>query len=166
VEVHSGELRGPMRIVETLRQDAMIAARMLRRRPGFAIAAKATLALGIGANTAIFSLINATLLEPLPYPEADRIVQLWLTAPDGGGVTLSIPEVNILAQQTDAFEDVAAYDLGGPGVNITGVDEPEQVKAIHVSAAYFRLFGARVESGRPASRSRDHVGFDVSAGPL
>ena len=86
MDVHSGELRGPMRIVETLRQDAMIAARMLRRRPGFAIAAMATLALGIGANTAIFSLINATLLEPLPYPEADRIVQLWLTAPDGGGV--------------------------------------------------------------------------------
>ena len=79
-----------MRIFEMLRQDAATAVRMLRRSSGFVTAAVATLALGIGANTAIFSLINATLLEPLPYPHADRIVQLWLTAPNGGGLTLSI----------------------------------------------------------------------------
>jgi putative ABC transport system permease protein len=138
-----------------LRQDTATAVRMLRRSSWFATAAVATLALGIGANTAIFSLINATLLEPLPYPQADRIVQLWLTAPDGGGLTMSIPEINILAQQTDAFEHVAAYDFGGPGVNITGVGEPEQVKAIHVSAAYFQLFGARVESGRTFTADED-----------
>src|SRR5713101_4198029 len=101
-----------MRILEMLRYDATIAVRMLRRSPGFAVAATATLALGLGANTAIFSLINATLLEPLPYPQPDRIVQLWLTAPNGGGLILSIPEVNILTQQTSAFEDVAAYDFG------------------------------------------------------
>jgi predicted permease len=128
---------------------------MLRRSSGFAIAAVATLALGIGANTAIFSLINATLLEPLPYPAADRIVQLWLTTPSGDGLTLSIPEVNALAQQTSVFENVAAYDFGGPGVNITGVGEPEQVKAIHVSASYFGLFGARVDSGRTFTSEED-----------
>ena len=144
-----------MRILEMLRHDAATAARMLRRSPGFAMAATATLALGIGANTAIFSLINATLLEPLPYPAPDRIVQFWLTAPNGGGLILSIPEVNILAQQTSVFEDVAAYDFGGPGVNITAVGEPEQVKAIHVSASYFRLFGARVESGRTFTADED-----------
>src|SRR6266481_4735641 len=103
-----------MRILDAMQQDLTTAIRVLRRNYGFAIAALVTLALGIGANTAIFSLVNATLLEPLPYPQADRIVQLWLTAPNGGGLTLSIPEVNILARQTDAFEDVAAYDLGGP----------------------------------------------------
>ena len=144
-----------MRILEMLRQDAAIALRMLRRSPGFAIAAVATLAVGIGANTAIFSLINATLLEPLPYPESDRIVQLWLASPDGGGLTLSIPEFNTLSQQADALEDVAAYDFGGPGVNITGVGEPEQVKAIHVSRAYFRLFGARIEAGRTFTEGED-----------
>ena len=144
-----------MRILEMLRYDAAIAVRMLRRSPGFAVAATATLALGIGANTAIFSLINATLLEPLPYPQPDRIVQLWLTAPNGGGLILSIPEVNILTQQTSAFEDVAAYDFGGPGVNITAVGEPEQVKAIHVSASYFRLFGARLEFGHTFTADED-----------
>src|SRR5689334_7746821 len=144
-----------MRILEMLRQDAITALRMLRRSPGFAIAAVATLAVGVGANTAIFSLINATLLEPLPYPESDRIVQLWLTSPDGGGVTLSIPEFNILSQQTAAFEDVAAYDFGGPGVNVTGAGAPQQVSAIHVSRAYFRLFGARVEAGRTFTEDED-----------
>ena len=144
-----------MRILEMLRYDAAIAVRMLRRSPGFAVAATATLALGIGANTAIFSLINTTLLEPLPYPQPDRIVQLWLMAPNGGGLILSIPEVNILTQQTSAFEDVAAYDFGGPGVNITAVGEPEQVKAIHVSASYFRLFGARLEFGRTFTADED-----------
>src|SRR5260370_22246644 len=144
-----------MRILEILRQDAAITTRMLRRSPGFAIAAVSTLALGIGANTAIFTLINTTLLEPLPYPGADRMVQLWLTAPTGGGLTLSIPEINVLTQQTNAFDAVAAYDFGGPGVNITGVGEPEQVKAIHVSASYFRLFGARVESGRTFTPDED-----------
>jgi putative ABC transport system permease protein len=143
-----------MRIIETMRQDASTGVRMLRRSSGFTIAAIVTLAVGIGANTAIFSLINAALLEPLPYPEADRIVQLWLTAPNGGGLTLSIPEVNILTRQTDVFEDVAAYDFGGPGVNVNGVGEAEQVKAIHASAAYFRLFGAHVEFGRTFQRRR------------
>ena len=92
-----------MRILEILRQDATIAARMLRRSSGFALAAVATLAVGIGATTAIFSLINVTLLEPLPYPDADRIVQFWFTTPEGSGLTLSIPEFNLLAQQIERF---------------------------------------------------------------
>ena len=132
-----------------------IAARALRRSPGFAITATATLALAIGANTAIFSLISFTLLEPLPYPDADRIVQFWMTTPGGSGLTLSIPEVNALARETALFEDVSAYDFGGPGVNITSSGEPEQVKAIHVSAGYFRLFGAHVETGRTFTADED-----------
>jgi len=142
-------------IVGMLRQDVATAVGMLRRSPAFAIAAVATLGIGIGVNTAIFSLIDATLLEPLPYPQADRIVQIWFTAPNGGGTTLSIPQINLLAQQTDAFEAVAAYDFGGPGVNLTGAGEPEQVKALHVSAVYFRLFGARVETGRTFNEEED-----------
>ena len=138
-----------------LLEDLRIAARTLRRSVGFTIAALATLALGIGANTAIFSLINAALLQPLPYPDADRIVQFWLTMPGGGGVTLSIPEFNLLAQQDNVFQDVTAYDFGGPGVNITDAGEPEQVKAIHVSRSYFRLFGARVEAGRTFTVEED-----------
>jgi putative ABC transport system permease protein len=144
-----------MRTLELLLQDVRMAARTLRRSAGFTIAVMAALALGIGANTAIFSLINTTLLQPLPYPDADRIVQLWFTTPGGSGLTLSIPEFNLLAQQSAVFEDVAAYDFGGPGVNITDAGEPEQVKAIHISRSYFRLFGARVTSGRTFTADED-----------
>jgi predicted permease len=129
--------------------------RSLRRAPVFSIAAIATLALGIGANTAIFSLIDATLLDPLPYPDAGRIVQIWFTTQDGASTNHSIPAVNILARQSQIFENVTAYDFGGPGVNLTGGDQPEQVQAIHVSAAYFRLFGAPFELGRGFTADED-----------
>lgn len=66
-----------------------------------------------------------------------------------------IPEVNLLAQQTEVFQDFAAYDFGGPGVNITGLDAPEQVQGIHVSRNYFRLFGARFQLGRGFSADED-----------
>lgn len=113
------------------------------------------LAIGIGVNTAIFTLINAALLAPLPYPKADRIVQLWLTEQGGSGLILSVPEINLLARQSRLFQDFAAYDFGGPGVNVAGASEPEQVKAIHVSRDYFRLFGARFEIGRSFSTDED-----------
>jgi putative ABC transport system permease protein len=129
--------------------------RSLRRSPAFTIAAVATLALGIGANTAIFSLIDATLLDPLPYPDSDRIVQIWFTSPTGADTNQSIPALNILAQQSQVFNDVTAYDFGGPGVNLTGRDQPEQVQAIHVSAPYFHLFGARFEFGRSFTADED-----------
>ena len=141
--------------LDAIRQDLPSGLRMLWRSPGFAIAAFSALALGIGANTAIFTLINAVLLAPLPYPRSDRIVQLWLTYPGSGGLLLSIPEINLLAQQTRVLQDFAVYDFRGPGVNITGVGEPEQVKAIHVSSNYFRLFGARIQIGRSFSVDED-----------
>src|SRR5215472_2434815 len=124
-----------MRALDAILQELAGGFRALRRRPGFAIAAITILALGIGANTAIFTLINAVLLAPLPYPQADRIVQFWMTYQSGSGLILSIPEINLLQQQS-IFEDFAAYDFGGPGVNITGDPEPEQVKALHASRNY------------------------------
>jgi predicted permease len=143
--------------LDAIRQDLAGGFRALRRRPGFAIAAITILALGIGANTAIFTLVNAVLLAPLPYPQADRIVQLWLSdrRAGGGGLVLSLPEINLLAQQKGLFQAFAAYDFGGPGVNVTGSSEPEQVKAIHVSRDYFRLFCAGFEIGRPFTAEED-----------
>lgn len=143
---------------DNLLKDLRFALRTLVRHPSFAITAISTLALGIGANTAIFSLVNAVLLEPLPYPEPDRIVQFILASPQGKGYTLSVPEFNILSAKSDAFVDVAAYDFGGPGVNITENGEPELVKAIHVSSGYFRLFGAPVVAGRTFSADEDRPG--------
>ena len=127
---------------------------MFSKNPGFTIAAIAALALGIGTNTAIFTVVNAVLLKPLTYPDADRIVQFQLTFPDGKGIAASIPKFFKWKAQTDAFQDVAAYDFGGPGFNLTG-GSPEQVHGLHVSEAYFRLFGAPVMLGRAFTPQED-----------
>jgi predicted permease len=144
--------------LEILLQDVRYAGRMLRRSPVFAATAISALALGIGANTAIFTVVNTVLLQPLAYPEPDRLVQLELSSPQGNGNITSIPKFIIWREQTQVFQDVAAYDLGGPGVNLTGGDRPEQLKGVHVSAEFFRLFGARVVAGRTFSAEEDRPG--------
>jgi putative ABC transport system permease protein len=144
--------------LEILLQDLRYAGRMLRRSPGFAATAISALALGIGANTAIFTVVNTVLLQPLAYPEPDRLVQLELSSPQGNGNITSIPKFIIWREQTQVFQDVAAYALGGPGVNLTDGDRPEQLKGVHVSAEFFRLFGARVVAGRTFSAEEDRPG--------
>ena len=135
-------------------KDVKHALHLFFKSPGFTIAAVSALALGIGANTAIFTVVNAVLLKPLSYPDADRIVECELTFQDGKGVAASIPKFEIWRQQTSVFKDVGAYDFAGPGVNITG-DRPELVHAIHVSEAYFRVFGAPVMLGRTFTQQED-----------
>ena len=141
--------------MQILIHDIALALRTLRRRPAFPLTVIATLALAIGANTAVFSLMSATLLQPLPFPDAERIAQFWIGEADGAGLTLSIPELSALSKETSLFDDIAAYDFGGPGVNIAGSGEPEQAPAIHASAAYFRLFGARTALGRTFTAEED-----------
>ena len=128
--------------------------RSLFKNPGFTIAAVAAIALGIGTNTAIFTVVNTVLLKPLTYPDADRIVEFLLTSPDGKGAIASPTKYNNWRQQTSVFQDIAAYDFGGPGFNLTG-DHPEQVHGIHVGEAYFRLFGAPVMLGRTFTPQED-----------
>jgi len=123
------------------------------KSPGFTVAAVLALALGIGANTAVFTVVNAVLLKPLGYPDADRIVAVGMSGPGGGRAT-SITKFHVYQQQTSIFSDVAAYDFAGPGFNITG-GRPELVHGIHVSEAYFRVFGARMELGRTFSPQDD-----------
>jgi putative ABC transport system permease protein len=128
-------------------QDIRYAFRQLRRAPGFTIAAVLTLALGIGANTAIFSVVNAVLLKPLGYPDPDRIVQFLITFPSGSVPGSSIPDFHLWRKQTGVFERVSAYDVGPQVVNLTsGV--PKQIHGLHVTGDYFRLFGARLQLGR------------------
>jgi putative ABC transport system permease protein len=141
--------------METVAADVKYALRTLRRSPAFAATAIAALALGIGANTAIFSVVNAVLLKPLPYPDADRIVQLMTVGPQGRFAFASVPAYNIWREQTQALEDVAAFDNGGPGINIGGGDRPEQVKGIHVSHEFFRLFGVAIPVGRAFNAEED-----------
>jgi len=134
--------------------DLRYSLRMLISNPAFTITAVAALALGIGANTAIFTVVNTVLLKPLAYPDPDRIVQLMNTGPDGNFAVASPTKFNNWRTQTSVLQDVSAYDFGGPGFNLTG-EVPEQVHGIHVSEAYFRLFGAPVILGRTFTPQED-----------
>jgi predicted permease len=140
--------------VGNLWNDIKHSLHMFFKNPGFTIAAVGALALGIGANTAIFSVVNTVLLKPLTYPEPDRIVQFLLTSPGGSGAAASITKFHIWQEQTSVFQDVSAYDFGGPGFNLTGT-VPEQVHGIHVTKDYFKLFGAPVMLGRTFTQQED-----------
>ncbi|MFC5860706.1 ABC transporter permease [Acidicapsa dinghuensis] len=134
--------------------DLKHAVRGLMKSPGFAIAAVLALALGIGANTAIFSVVNAVLLKPLSYPDAERIVEFGTFSTTLGNFFTSVPEFHAYQSASSVFSEVAAYDSAGPGFNLTG-DHPEQIRGIHVTEGYFRLFGAPVIAGRTFTRQED-----------
>jgi predicted permease len=134
--------------------DVKHALHLFIKSPAFTIAAVSALALGIGANTAIFTVVNAVLLKPLTYPDADRIVAIEMSGQDGKVNIASITKFHVYQQQTSIFKDVAAYDFAGPGFNITG-DRPELIHGIHVSEAYFRVFGAPMMLGRTFTPQED-----------
>lgn len=133
------------------------ALRTLRRSPGFTVVALLTLALGIGANTAIFSFVNGVLLKPLPYRDADRIVMVWEKPP--GGLRNGISTLNFLdwKNQNSVFEKMAAINFGG-SVTLTGSGQPEQLKGVRVSAAYFDIFGTQAALGRTFAADEDQPG--------
>lgn len=133
------------------------AARVALKSPRFTLLTMGALALGIGANAAIFSVVNAVLLRPLPYPEADRLVQGCRQFPTGNGCNASIPKY-MTWRQAKSFEAVAAYDFSGPGLNLVGRDRPEQIRGIHASADYFRVFGAKTALGRTFTAGEDRPG--------
>ena len=140
--------------IEDFWRDFRFALRALAKTPGFSIIAILVIAVGIGVNTGVFSVINTVLLKPLTYPDPQTLVQMENTGPQGSFPGANIPKFNIWRQQTGIFERVAAYDFGGAGMNITSGD-PEQVQGIHVSADYFALFGAPVVAGRTFSAAED-----------
>ena len=137
--------------MSTLLHDLRQGCRVLVKSPGFALAVLATLALGIGANTALFTVVNTVLLRPLPYPDSGRIVNITR---EGGG-TDSIPMFAYWEQNNSLFEDLTAYDFAGTGLNLSGGDRPELVQGLRVSRNYFRLFGARPILGRTFTPEED-----------
>ena len=141
---------------ENLLQDLRYSLRTFRRNPAFTITAVAALALGIGANTAIFSVVNTVLLKPLAYPDPDRIVQFMLVRSGVALVGASATNFNLWREQTNVFENVSAYGIGA--VNLTGGADPEQVTSAQVSADTFRLFGAPFEKGRSFTAGEDRPG--------
>jgi len=156
---HDLLLDDPRRVsmISALALDFRYAIRLLRRAPGYTAVAVLTLGLGIGANTAIFSVVNTVLLRPLPVREPDRLVRVCRQFPDGAGCATSVPKF-MAWRRAAAFEAIAAYDFIGPGMNISGMDRPEQVRGIHVSADFFKVFGATPATGRTFSADEERPG--------
>ena len=138
-----------------LTHDIKYAVRSLRRSPGFTLFTMCTLALAIGANTAIFSFVDAILLKPLPYPHPDRIVRLSETRPNGGRTTVSAP--NFLDwMQNNVFEYMAAEISGA--VTLMGSNDPVPLRGSRVSAQYFEIFGVKAAMGRTFLAEEDQPG--------
>ena len=139
---------------ESIWRDIRFAVRSLLKAPGFTVIAILVIAVGIGANTAVFSVINTVLLKPLTYPDPQSLVHVMNTG-DETDPFASVPKFNIWQQQRSIFQQVAAYDTGGAGLNLTGNDQPEQVQGVHVSADYFAILGAPVIVGRTFTVAED-----------
>jgi len=152
--------------IEDIWRDLRFALRSLAKTPGFTAIAILVIAVGIGVNTAVFSVINTVLLKPLTYPDPQSLVELRNTGPQGSFPGANVPKFNIWHQQSNIFQQVAGYDFGGAGLNLTGDDNPQQVQGIHVTADYFSLFGAPVVAGRTFTTAEDspHGGHVVVLG--
>src|SRR6185436_8588212 len=135
-------------IMHTVFQDLRYALRMLRNRPGFTLVAVITLSLGIGANTAIFSVVNAVVLNPLPFPNPAQIVLVRddLTGRQLEDIGISVDELKDLQERSGVFEQVSA--LWPVDANLTGTDRPERIELLAVSPNYFSLLGAKPQLGR------------------
>jgi hypothetical protein len=136
--------------LDMLTQDIRYAVRMLRRRPTFSAVAIVTLALGIGATTAMFSAVHAVLLKPLPYPQPDRLVRLYGrdTRPGQESIgNLSVPDVMDVQRQATSFAAVGAHNYGGY-FTLTGRGEPERLGRLLVTSGYFTVLGTHPELGR------------------
>jgi putative ABC transport system permease protein len=140
--------------------DLKFAFRQLLKNPGFTAVAVLTLALGIGANTAMFSLVNGVLLKPLPYPDSDRLVALFENHREQGQdfVNLTAPGFTDWRKQSTLFEDLAAYQPGG--FDLTGTGDPARLSGIRSSASLFPLLRVQPELGRGFTEAEDTFGGD------
>src|ERR1700683_5057117 len=142
--------------------DTRYAARMLRKSPDFAAIAILTIALGIGATTAIFSVVDATLLHPLPYPHPEQLVTITDDLPGVGArdVGISVPEWHDF-QRSGIFQYVSA--LGGGDSNLTGSSEPARIRLLVISPNYFALLGVKPQLGRSFDPEDQTPGFNLEA---
>ncbi|HVG32679.1 MAG TPA: ABC transporter permease [Pyrinomonadaceae bacterium] len=149
--------------MRTLVQDLRYGFRMLWKSPGFTLVAIITLGLGIGANTAIFSVVNSVLLRPLPYPDADRLVYLQAVNPAQGitASNISPPDFADWKNQNQTFEDMTAFVTGG--AILSGDTEPERVPAAYVSASFLPVLGVKPAIGRSFLVEEDREGNDSVA---
>ena len=146
--------------MNTLWQDLRYGIRMLMTKPGFTVVAAITLALGIGANTAIFSVINAVMLRPLPYAEPERLIRLWESNPERGWpeFSASAPNFEDWRKQQSVYEQLAAYEF--TTFNITGSGEPERVAALSVTPNLFPTLGVLPALGRNFLTEEERAGHN------
>jgi putative ABC transport system permease protein len=128
--------------------------RTLIKSPGFTIVAILALALGIGANTAIFSVIDRVLLRPLPFPDSERIMRVQRHYPSSDQPSVSVPKF-MAWKKSHALQSMAAYDFGSVGVNLGSGDRPNPVNAMHATAEFFDVFGVKPMLGRTFSPQED-----------
>ncbi|MFZ0063721.1 MAG: ABC transporter permease [Pyrinomonadaceae bacterium] len=146
-------------MLTTIWHDLRYAARMLRNRPGFTAVAIITLSLGIGANTAIFSVVDAVLLRPLPFPNPEKIVLVRdnLSGRQAQNVGLSVDELKDLQERSGVFEQLSA--VWPVDANLTGSDRPERIELLAVTPNYFSLLGANAQLGRVFGPQDETPGF-------
>src|SRR5262249_22936441 len=133
--------------METVLQDLRYALRMLMKNPGFTVIAVVALALGIGANTSIFSFINSMLLQPLPYADSDRLIVAFESVPRFNAFhdDVSVGDYLEWKDRNRVFQEMAA--VTGWSANLTGQDEPERIQGAHVSPNIFSLLGVQPSRG-------------------
>ncbi len=144
------------RSVAHLRQDLAYGLRMLRKNPAFTMITVLTLALGIGANTAMFSVVDSVLLRPLPYPRADRLVLVWEKPPKGRQNGVSAANFLDWREQSRSFRNLAGISFGS--FNLSGKDQPERVDGMHVSWDFFEVLGVQPALGRGFAADEDRPG--------
>ena len=155
--------------LDTTLQDLRYAARVLRRNPGFTFFAVLTIALGLGANAAIFSLVDGVLLKSIGYPEPERIVQLWERPPRGLRNGIAAANYIDWTEQSRSFAAMAAQTGGtmsyspGSDAGVSSGAEPRSVRAAYVSAPYFDVFGTKAALGRTFARDEDQRGKEKVA---
>jgi hypothetical protein len=145
-------------ILADLWQDLRYGLRMWAKNSGFTIVAVLTLALGIGANASIFTLINGLILRPLPYPHPERLVQLVQQFKDGPYYGVSFTQFRYFQRQSQTIKYLAAYDMIGSGLGLTVGAEPERVQSTRVSADFFRALGVFPIIGRSFTTEDDRPG--------
>jgi len=139
-------------------QEIRYSLRTLRKNPGFTLAALAILALGIGANTTIFTVVNAVLLRPLPYPDADRIMMVTRSFGADTINAANMPKFVFWRENNRSFQSLAAYRSMGSGVNLAGGSEPEYVPGLRVSSDFFSVLNVEPGLGRSFTREEDKDG--------
>jgi len=140
--------------MENFLTDVRHSFRVLIKSPGFTLVAILALALGIGANTAIFSVLDQVILRPLPFPDSERIMSVHRHFPNGDGQSVSIPKF-VAWREAKAFGSMAAYDFGGITLNLGNGDRPDPVTAVHVTSGFFDVFGVKPILGRTFTEAED-----------